>query len=1068
MDRFLSSVKKKFNSSAADDDSREQRKIKRNFGSHSRTATSGSIRLEESSSQLSRHDSTTTSLNRLERPSSDKEIYALYVEVMLKLGVNVEAVSALKNKSPDEMWMIVCNAESQGKDDKNAPEHFANALSSEKALDLNFLKSLRIELSSKPLDWNEDFARLGGWDGVIALFSKLKNINKLDTKLPLLRELMKVVRAFTNNKVGVEHAFGETQSAQKTLQALASVFGVPCRQVRHCAVQILLLAALIDDSRLVPAIVSAFEEQSKETLSRPFADFSRALAESFNTTRSAKDTEGFQLILDSILLVNALIKFGFEKDDLEFRMNLRTEIFDAELKRAFKRYKNIDDDTLTGHCESFLQKTQSDASEFMARFNKTGKEMNDPVALIKCIHEVTDDDDVIKDSLNSLLLKLLSLSCKSESRMKYLAAVDKLVEDIIQRSNGYAVDFEAVTKEDLNARVEILTLRKTVESLENKVVTSQKRIKNLTVLQGELEVQIDAKGKRITALATEKQSTVKEFEEKLKVQATEIDDLKRKLESLEKQQATNIEMGHLSLDSPTDSTKEISSTLPPSPPQLQIGLNTPVLPPLPFVIGFNAPPPPPLPGSIPLPPPLPSTIPLPPPLPGSAFGPLPPPPPPPMPGLSAPLPPPLPFASSTVAAPKQRPKPKGKTRQLQWEKLTNVKGTIWEKVDEGIWEAEVDYDVLESTFRYEAYKSMPTSERRSSQTSTVAIFDPKKARNLQIILGGMRLSPIELRFSLLKMDENVWSESVVHEIIKYLPKQSEIEEISKYFEDPENANSTVISAERIVYELTKIVGLEERLKSIELKALIGDWQVEALAQLNSLILMVEELRTNGNLKSFLGLVLTVGNFLNNGSYKANANGFKIESLLKIRDMKNTEGKSNLLAFLLSYLHERHPGILNLSDELKSSQIAGKVSLDSMSECVSEKEKLILRLEELIEDYQERNLDDFNGGFDRFLKVMPEFLATSKKSLNQVKEALHEAQKEFAQITKYFGDDGQLKSPEDLFSIFSNFNIDFESIKAEIVQASMEATGLKQKIQQAQVGNGRDLLDNILSAARKTC
>ena len=896
MERFLNSVKKKFNSSAESQDSvPDQRKLRRHFGSHSRHGTSGSLRLEslDSGSQLSRHSSI-ANFSRTERPSSDQEIYAAYVEVMLKLGVNVEAVPALKNKTLDEMWMIVCNAETQGRDDKNTPEHFANVLSTDKALDLSFFKSLRIELSSKPLGWNEDFARFGGWDGVISLFDRLKSIPKLDLKLPLLREVMKVVRAFTNNKVGVQHAFGESNYAKKTLLALAGVFNVPCRQVRHCAVQILLLAALIDDSRLVPAIVAAFEDQAKESLSRPFGDFSRALAESFNTTRSAKDVEGFQFILDSVLLVNALIKFGFEKDDLEFRMNLRTEIFDVELKRSFKRYKNIDDDTLTGHCESFLQKTQADATAFMARFCKSGKDMNDPVALIKCIHEVTDEDDVVKESLNSLLLKLLSFSKKSESRMKYLAAVDKLVEDIIQRSNGYAVDFEAVTKEDLNARVEILTLRKTVESLEGKVAVSQKRIQNLTTLQGELEGQIDAKGKRIAALATEKQTAVQELEEKLKAQVEEIEHLKNEIESLKKHQPSTLEMGNLSLDSPVSQTPPATFNAPPPPPPLPIGLNAPPAPPLPC--SLNAPPAPPLPMSSSIPPP-------PPPLPNAANIP----PPPPLPGLSGtvapppPPPPPMPFGipgsipappAPNLAPPKQRPKPKGKTRQLQWEKLSVVKGTIWEEVDESDWEKKVDYDDIEATFRYEAYKSVPLSERRSSQTSNAAIFDPKKARNLQIILGGTRLSPIELRSSLLKMDENIWSESVVHEIIKYLPKASEVEEINKYFEEPENANSTAVTAERIVYELAKIVGLEERLKSIELKSLIGDWHLDALSQLNSLTTMIEELRANGTLKSFLGLVLAVGNFLNSGSYKANANGFKIDSLLKIRDMKNTEGKSN--------------------------------------------------------------------------------------------------------------------------------------------------------------------------------
>ena len=66
-----------------------------------------------------------------ERPESDEEIYALYVTAMKKLGVDVEAVPALKNKSANDMWNMVCNAGLQERDDRNTPEFFANTLMNE-------------------------------------------------------------------------------------------------------------------------------------------------------------------------------------------------------------------------------------------------------------------------------------------------------------------------------------------------------------------------------------------------------------------------------------------------------------------------------------------------------------------------------------------------------------------------------------------------------------------------------------------------------------------------------------------------------------------------------------------------------------------------------------------------------------------------------------------------------------------------------------------------------------------------------------------------------------------------
>ena len=104
---------------------------------------------------------------------------------------------------------------------------------------------------------------------------------------------------------------------------------------------------------------------------------------------------------------------------------------------------------------------------------------------------------------------------------------------------------------------------------------------------------------------------------------------------------------------------------------------------------------------------------------------------------------------------------------------------------------------------------------------------------MQIILGRLKLSHHELRTSLLRMDETIWSESIVHEIIKYLPSKHELEEIAKFYEDPVNLESTKVTVERMSFELSKIKGLEEHLSSIELKAFIGDWHVGAMEQLDS-------------------------------------------------------------------------------------------------------------------------------------------------------------------------------------------------------------------------------------------
>ena len=1066
MERLFSAAKKKLGGSSTNS-LRESREIKNitnltindlqhSTSTRTRQTTINSFQLETCSK--SEYEAGT-----LERPESDNEIYSLYVQAMQKLGVDVEKVPSLKNKSSAEMWQMVCTAGLQERDDKNTPEFFANALGNESKnmhLNVNFLKSLRIELASKPLSWNDDFARFGGWEAIIDALKRLRSIKNLDSKLPPLRELMKIFRAFTNNKLGLEFVFGHSRRAHESLSVLVEIFSVPCSQCRMVALETSVMAALIDDSRLVPTIVEAFR------LGKNFVGFSSMLTDAFNSIRSTKDQDAYRILLDSMILINNLIGHGYEINDLEFRMKLRSEIYGTELRKAFNRYKTINDSRLTSHCETFLQKTQADSAEFMARFDRSDQDMKTPLNLMQTVAEVLEDDTLSQDALLSLLMKMLMLSSKSPERLKYITAVDGMLEEVIALSGGFGIDLENVSFKGKEEKAAFLLMQRTKEKLEMELKHSNKRLDNLNKAQAEFESQVEIKAQRIMALAQEKKQLQEDHENLRKQDVEEIQRLKDEIDDLKKNN-TVVQMSNLNLDSPVlelGSNVVISSFMP------QIGLNAPPPPPppppMPFVTRLP-PPPPPMPfglNAIPSAPILPMSpgmsAPPPPPMLAGMPGTIPPPPT--MVGLPSPLP------QTQI---RNKPKPIGKTRQLQWEKLSQIKGTIWEELDPATWEGKIDYQGLELTFKYDpqiSKQSFPEERRTSFSTSGSALMDPKKARNMQIILGRLKLSYQELRTSLLRMDETIWTESIAHEIIKYLPNQSELDDIVRHYDEPKNLIELKVTAERISFELSKIKGLEDRLRSIELIAFVGDWHVDALEKLNSLLSGLDELKEKDSLKSFLELVLATGNFLNFGTYKANAQGFKIDSLLKIRDMKATEGKSNLLAFLLDFLHRTKPDLLNLPADIKNTTLSNKVSLDGMMEIVAEKRRTLNRLEILLENYKKANYEDLNGGFDKYQTIVEPFVAEAKDNIKLVEEKLNRANQEFSDILKYFGDDGNFKTPQDFFNIFSDFAADFDRIKIELTAAITDETDLKKKISgvlKSQDDQGRNLIDNILGAAR---
>ena len=68
--------------------------------------------------------------------------------------------------------------------------------------------------------------------------------------------------------------------------------------------------------------------------------------------------------------------------------------------------------------------------------------------------------------------------------------------------------------------------------------------------------------------------------------------------------------------------------------------------------------------------------------------------------------------------------------------------------------------------------------------------------------------------------------------------------------------------------------------------------------LSTLLQACSELRNSSHFGVVLKTVLKIGNHLNTGSFRGNAQGFKLETLLKLADVKGTDRKTSLLAFVL--------------------------------------------------------------------------------------------------------------------------------------------------------------------------
>ncbi|EOD29366.1 hypothetical protein EMIHUDRAFT_434678 [Emiliania huxleyi CCMP1516] len=356
----------------------------------------------------------------------------------------------------------------------------------------------------------------------------------------------------------------------------------------------------------------------------------------------------------------------------------------------------------------------------------------------------------------------------------------------------------------------------------------------------------------------------------------------------------------------------IGGARPPPPPPIPGG----VPPPPPPIGGARPPPPPPIPGGAPPPPPpMGGARPPPPPLPGG----LAPPPPPPMPGAprppGAPPPPPPPggaprppggppMAPMAPAYPKKAPvKPSQPMRQLHWGKLPDmkVKGTLWEKeVDDS--KVAIDKDELESLFatKQPAKAGGADGEKKEDKKKKgpemANLLDAKTSQNTGIARARIKQTDAELAET-LRTGGDAMDADTLSSLLRILPTEENLEAVRDY-DGPEESLS---QAEKFMRAVGKVPRYQLRVKCMLIRATFDEKVAEISESVSLVAQAVKEVRTSPALKKVLQMTLALGNYLNGGTNKGAAWGFKLDTLSKLSGTKTVDNKSTLLHYIAGLL-----------------------------------------------------------------------------------------------------------------------------------------------------------------------
>ncbi|KAJ9551331.1 hypothetical protein OSB04_015376 [Centaurea solstitialis] len=329
-----------------------------------------------------------------------------------------------------------------------------------------------------------------------------------------------------------------------------------------------------------------------------------------------------------------------------------------------------------------------------------------------------------------------------------------------------------------------------------------------------------------------------------------------------------------------------AATSPPPPPPPAAGPPPPPPPPR------GGPPPPPR-GGPPPPPPKPfgaNAGPRPPPLPPSGGAP------PPRPPVTS-LKPPRPTAGPSNSSTDDADASKAKLKPFFWDKVmaNPDQSMVWHQIKSGSFQ--FSEEMIETLFGYNTTDKNKDHTRKNSASQDpgfqfIQIIDPKKAQNLSILLKALNVTTEEICDAL--KEGNELPVELVQTLIKMAPTADEELKLRMY-----NGNlSQLGTAERFLKLVIEVPFAFKRLESLLFMCTFQEEESMIKESFVTLEAACVDLRKSRLFLKLLEAVLKTGNRMNDGTFRGSAQAFKLDTLLKLSDVKGIDGKTTLLHFVV--------------------------------------------------------------------------------------------------------------------------------------------------------------------------
>ncbi|KAH6809277.1 formin homology 1 [Perilla frutescens var. frutescens] len=257
---------------------------------------------------------------------------------------------------------------------------------------------------------------------------------------------------------------------------------------------------------------------------------------------------------------------------------------------------------------------------------------------------------------------------------------------------------------------------------------------------------------------------------------------------------------------------------------------------------------------------------------------------------------------------------KPKLKPLHWDKVraSSDRAMVWDQLKSSSFQ--LNEEMIESLFMVNSNGSAKDGVRRQiipEAHKEKVVLEPKKSQNIAILLRALNVTVEEVCEALVEGNADTVGTELLESLLKMAPTKEE-ERRLKEFKDESASPFKLGTAEAFLKALLHIPFAFKRVDAMLYIANFDSELQHLKRSFNTLESACKELKCSRMFRKLLEAVLKTGNRMNIGTNRGDAHAFKLDTLVKLVDVKGADGKTTLLHFVVQEIIRVEGARLSLS------------------------------------------------------------------------------------------------------------------------------------------------------------